>query len=321
MSIITFRCHTTIHLPLLVNRKEKDEDEDNEPMPKDVQREQQMSERINQGSRKNNGAQQANPVLEWYQWKEKNRQFPAKEHSIFTQAYVELCPVDNDNYRIEPIEEIEGAWGIYDKKLSSFFVFDPAITFLQKDVKTNRMFMVCADDTYGMIDIIEMNALLLDPIRQFMCVNELYFRPLDPDYYIWTGMMTGIDGLKIRHNARAGTWLLLQSESQVKKLRMLATIYNMDYPTLVPSDEVARRLAKEEAAGQCIRSKHGIVLITEDGLVYMDESNPDNDWELTYPVYNDDNYLSLLAFAYRKQVSGEVENYCMWKSWIDREWT
>ena len=51
----------------------------------------------------------------------------------------------------------------------------------------------------------------------------------------------------------------------------------MDYPDLVDSVELARRLAKEEAAGQCIRSRHGIVLFTEEGLVYMDGTNPDND--------------------------------------------
>ncbi len=60
-------------------------------------------------------------------------------------------------------------------------------------------------------------------------------------------MVTGIDGLKMRSNGYAGTWLLLQSESQVKKLRMLPTIYSMDYPDLVNSVELARRLAKEEA--------------------------------------------------------------------------
>ena len=94
------------------------------------------------------------------------------------------------------------------------------------------------------------NALLLECLRAFTGIEELCFLPVNPDYYIWTGTVTGIDGLKMRSNGYAGTWLLLQSESQVKKLRMLATIYSMDYPNLVDSDELARRLAKEEAAGQ-----------------------------------------------------------------------
>ena len=68
----------------------------------------------------------------------------------------------------------------------------------------------------------------------------------------------------------------------------------MDYPNLVDSDELARRLAKEEAAGQCIRSRHGIVLFTEEGLVYMDGTNPDNDWELKYPIYENDCYYEML---------------------------
>lgn len=312
MAIITFRCHTTIRLLPLVNR---------EQMSPGMDREQQLMERINQGIRRNKNRQHANPILEWYRWKETHREVSAKENSVLKQAHGTLHTVENDNYRVEPVTEFEGAWVIYDKKLSSFFVFDPAITFFQKDEKGNRLFLVCEDMVCGMIDIIEMNALLLKPMKQVLGVGELVFQPINPDFYIWTGTMTGIDGLKIRRNAYAGTWLLLQSESQVKKLRMLATIYNMDYPNLVGTDEMARRLAKEEAAGQCIRSKHGILLFTEDGLIYMDDQNPDNDWELTYPIYNDDHYLELLAFAYRKQLSGEVENYCMWKAWIEKEWT
>ena len=125
-------------------------------------------------------------------------------------------------------------------------------------------------------------------------------------------MVTGIDGLKMRSNGYAGTWLLLQSESQVKKLRMLATIYSMDYPDLVDSVELARRLAKEEAAGQCIRSRHGIVLFTEEGLVYMDGTNPDNDWELKYPIYENDCYYEMLRFAYRETgIRGTGKLLCM----------
>lgn len=230
-------------------------------------------------------------------------------------------PVENDNYRLEEIEELNNAWAVYDKKLNTFFAFDPAITTLQKDEKRNRVLVVCEDKELGLIDVIEAGALLLECLRAFTGIEELCFLPLNPDYYIWTGTVTGIDGLKMRSNGYAGTWLLLQSESQVKKLRILATIYSMDYPNLVDSDELARRLAKEEAAGQCIRSRHGIVLFTEEGLVYMDGTNPDNDWELKYPIYENDCYYEMLRFAYRKQVSGELENYCAWKAWLNKDFT
>ena len=42
----------------------------------------------------------------------------------------------------------------------------------------------------------------------------------------------------------------------------------------------------------------------------MDGTNPDNDWELKYPIYENDCYYEMLRFAYRKQVSGELE-LCM----------
>ena len=60
------------------------------------------------------------------------------------------------------------------------------------------------------------------------------------------------------------------------------------------------------------------MLFTEEGLVYMDGTNPDNDWELKYPIYENDCYYEMLRFAYRKQVSGELENYCAWKAWLNR---
>lgn len=310
MPIISFRCHTTIHLAPLVNREKPDMDMD---------RGQQLMSRINQGICRE--IKPKNARVEWFYWKEKNSVYNVKEHSLLQMAQGLLSTVETDNYRIEEVEELKDAWAIYDKKLNSFFVFDPAITTLQKDEAGNRVLVVCEDREHGLIDVIEAGAMLLESLRAFVGVEELYFLPVHPDYYIWTGTVTGIDGLKLRGNGCAGTWLLLQSESQVKKLRMLATIYSMDYPKLVDSDELARRLAKEEAAGQCIRSKHGIVLFTEDGLVYMDGTDPNNDWELEFPIYENDSYYAMLSFAYRKQVSGEVENYCTWKTWLNKDFT
>lgn len=310
MSIISFRCHTTIHLAPLVNQ---------ETIHQDMDRGQQLMSRINQGILRE--IKPKNPLVEWYYWKDKHTVSDVTEQSLFKMAQGMLSPVENDNYRLEEIEELNNAWAVYDKKLNTFFAFDPAITTLQKDEKRNRVLVVCEDKERGLIDVIEAGALLLECLRAFTGIEELCFLPLNPDYYIWTGMVTGIDGLKMRSNGYAGTWLLLQSESQVKKLRMLATIYSMDYPDLVDSDELARRLAKEEAAGQCIRSRHGIVLFTEEGLVYMDGTNPDNDWELKYPIYENDCYYEMLRFAYRKQVSGELENYCAWKAWLNKDFT
>ena len=48
---------------------------------------------------------------------------------------------------------------------------------------------------------------------------------------------------------------------------------------------------------------------------------PDNDWELKYPIYENDCYYEMLRFAYWKQVSGELENYCAWKAWLNKDFT
>ncbi len=107
----------------------------------------------------------------------------------------------------------------------------------------------------------------------------------------------------MRSNGYAGTWLLLQSESQVKKLRILANIYSMDYPNLVDSMNWHADWQRRKPQGS-IRSRHGIVLFTEEGLVYMDGTNPDNDWELKYPIYENDCYYEMLRFAYRNRYTG-----------------
>ena len=133
------------------------------------------------------------------------------------------------------------------------------------------MLVVCEDKERGLIDVIEAGALLLECLRAFTGIEELCFLPVNPDYYIWTGMVTGIDGLKMRSNGYAGTWLLLQSESQVKKLRMLATIYSMDYPDLVDSlnwhaDWQRRKpqgSASEAGMGSCCLRKRDLCIWME----------------------------------------------------------
>ena len=151
MSIISFRCHTTIHLAPLVNQ---------ETIHQDMDRGQQLMSRINQGILRE--IKPKNPLVEWYYWKDKHTVSDVTEHSLFKMAQGMLSPVENDNYRLEEIEELNNAWAVYDKKLNTFFAFDPAITTLQKDEKRNRVLVVCEDKERGLIDVIEAGALLLE---------------------------------------------------------------------------------------------------------------------------------------------------------------
>lgn len=151
MSIISFRCHTTIHLAPLVNQ---------ETIHQDMDRGQQLMSRINQGILRE--IKPKNPLVEWYYWKDKHTVSDVTEHSLFKMAQGMLSPVENDNYRLEEIEELNNAWAVYDKKLNTFFAFDPAITTLQKDEKRNRVLVVCEDKEHGLIDVIEAGALLLE---------------------------------------------------------------------------------------------------------------------------------------------------------------
>lgn len=109
MSIISFRCHTTIHLAPLVNQ---------ETIHQDMDRGQQLMSRINQGILRE--IKPKNPLVEWYYWTDKHTVSDVTEHSLFKMAQGMLSPVENDNYRLEEIEELNNAWAVYDKKLNTF---------------------------------------------------------------------------------------------------------------------------------------------------------------------------------------------------------
>lgn len=75
MSIISFRCHTTIHLAPLVNQ---------ETIHQDMDRGQQLMSRINQGILRE--IKPKNPLVEWYYWKDKHTVSDVTEHSLFKMA-------------------------------------------------------------------------------------------------------------------------------------------------------------------------------------------------------------------------------------------
>ena len=82
MSIISFRCHTTIHLAPLVNQ---------ETIHQDMDRGQQLMSRINQGILRE--IKPKNPLVEWYYWKDKHTVSDVTEHSLFKMAQGMLSPM------------------------------------------------------------------------------------------------------------------------------------------------------------------------------------------------------------------------------------
>ena len=78
----------------------------------DMDRGQQLMSRINQGILRE--IKPKNPLVEWYYWKDKHTVSDVTEHSLFKMAQGMLSPVENDNYRLEEIEELNNAWAVYD---------------------------------------------------------------------------------------------------------------------------------------------------------------------------------------------------------------
>ena len=168
-----------------------------------------------------------------------------------------------------------------------------------------------------MIDVAEISDSLLELLKNFMGVETLTEQEMRQKYRIMKNKATGISSLKIEGEEQKGTWLLVSDEKKEERLKNLSGFYRMKNPALVPSDEIALWIAKEEAAGQCFRTEHGILEIERDGLEYLGEKNPDLSWSLKYPVYENGKYQVFYEEALRKLAREDAENRKNWENWLD----
>jgi hypothetical protein len=92
-----------------------------ETIHQDMDRGQQLMSRINQGILRE--IKPKNPLVEWYYWTDKHTVSDVTEHSLFKMAQGMLSPVENDNYRLEEIEELNNA-----KKGDNLFKIEASAT-------------------------------------------------------------------------------------------------------------------------------------------------------------------------------------------------
>ena len=309
MSVITFRCHTTVYVPVLEKTVNTMTPESNGLL---------MSG-INVSIRKAQDRAERKSLLELYRigklpssnWKEK------KKSGLLLDAGDVMEMAENKTYRMEQLRELEGAWSIGHKMTHTFFVFHPALTTIQIAKDSGKYYLVCEDEEYGLIDLAELNDSLMELLKKFMGVKILTEQEMKPGYRFTTNKDTGISSLKIEGEEKKGTWLLVSDEKKEDRLKKLSGIYRATYPALVSSNETALWMAKEETAGQCFRTEHGILEIERDGLEYLDEKNPDISWRLEYPVYENASYPAFYGEACRKLAKGEAESRKNWEKWLD----
>lgn len=205
--------------------------------------------------------------------------------------------VGSERYLIEPSDEISGYWRIYDKKLDKSFEFDPNNTSVQTDGNSGKNYIVATDPRGGLMDVVPAGSELMETLAQFLNVDNADSIPtssLNEKYTIEVNAFTGIECLKIKGNEGGGSWLMVSDEQQMGKLRELADMYKEKYPNLIKSESVAMGFAQAEVAGQAVRTEDGIMMITCNGMNYMDDANPSKSWAVMYPIGATHMYMEIM---------------------------
>ena len=137
------------------------------------------------------------------------------------------------------------------------------------------------------MDVVPAGSELMETLAQFLNVDNADSIPtssLNEKYTIEVNAFTGIECLKIKGNEGGGSWLMVSDEQQMGKLRELADMYKEKYPNLIKSESVAMGFAQAEVAGQAVRTEDGIMMITCNGMNYMDDANPSRSWAVMFPI-------------------------------------
>lgn len=229
--------------------------------------------------------------------------------------------VESERYLIEPSDEISGYWRIYDKKLDKSFEFDPNNTSVQTDGNSGKNYIVATDPRGGLMDVVPAGSELMETLAQFLNVDNADSIPtssLNEKYTIEVNAFTGIECLKIKGNEGGGSWLMVSDEQQMGKLRELADMYKEKYPNLIKSESVAMGFAQAEVAGQAVRTEDGIMMITCNGMNYMDDANPSRSWAVMYPIGATHMYMEIMnAMAEGYIEAKDIKEYSKWEKYFE----
>lgn len=235
--------------------------------------------------------------------------------SFISQSKGALEQVDNERYTIKESEDIEGYWEIYDKDLNKHITFNPNASNIQYSEKSGKNYLIAEEPGYGYCFAEEMPDELMDSIEEFMNVDEIKANPLESKYIIKTDPTTGIDSFTLSGQEGGVASIMISSEEQMDKLQKLADIYANDYPNLVTSNDMALSFATSEILGTCTRTTNGILITCQTGMEYMDETNSDRDWGVTFDQ-SEDTYKKI-SQAIQNGMIDDIETYDLWKDWFD----
>jgi len=243
------------------------------------------------------------------------------EGTLTVQAKQPVQTIENERYLIEKSDELEGYWHIYDKRFDKSFVFDPNNTTVQTDETTGKNYLIAGAPTGGLMDAMSADSALMETLSQFLNVesaDSISTSSLNEKYTITVDAFTGIECLKIKGNEGNGSWLMISDEQQEEKLQELANLYKEKYPNLIKSDGVAMGFAQAEAAGIAVRTENGILMITCNGMGYMDDANPSKSWDVQYPIENTNMYSEIMDAMSKGYIAGkDIEDFSKWEKYFE----
>lgn len=237
--------------------------------------------------------------------------------NLLAQTMSGNTKAENEQYMVEKSDEIAGYWCIYDKQCNHYFTFNPMTTDLQMDEKTGSKYLIASDEHGGLVDAMSVDQSLFGVLKKFMGVKDIAANALNERYIVDKNQFTGIECLKVKGAEGNGSWLMVRGKEQLQEL---ADIYKSQYPHLVKTEGLAMGFAQAEAAGQAFRTPNGIMMISCNGMEYMDNTEASKSWAVQYPVNASNMYTEIMKAMTDGYIYGDdIEDFSKWKKYFEEK--
>lgn len=229
--------------------------------------------------------------------------------------------VENERYLIDVSDKIAGNWCIYDKESNDSFTFYPTSTSIQTDEKTGKDYIVSCYPWGGLRNVMYADDALIEGIKTFIHTDDITKSVLNDKYSIEVHPYTGIECLKVKGQEGNGSWLMMSGDQQqLDKLQELADLYKEKYPNLVKDDDLALKFyAEGEAAGNIVRTGNGIMIISCNGMQYMDNNDPSKCWGFMFSENDTDIYNEIMQAIIEGSIKGGIESVSGWEEWFQEK--
>lgn len=222
---------------------------------------------------------------------------------------------------IDVSDKIAGNWCIYDKESNDSFTFYPMSTSIQTDENTGKDYIVSCYPWGGLRNVMYADDALIEGIKTFIHTDDITKSVLNDKYSIEVHAYTGIECLKVKGQEGNGSWLMMSGDQQqLDKLQELADLYKEKYPNLVKDDDLALKFyAEGEAAGHIVRTVNGIMIVSCNGMQYIDNNDPPKCWGFMFSEKDTDIYNEIMQAIIEGSIKGGIESVSGWEEWFQEK--